>query len=154
MCTALAMTSCVPIAFIPIYYDDKCFIDGGIVDNFPLGEFLNDHKDISNIENEVLCFKIKSINEKKLITKDSNLLEYLFRLVSILRTLSIKNSESYSINNIINCNIKNNYLDKWNEALYEEELRKSLILDGKNDSDQFITEFKNSFNVSTDGLAS
>lgn len=154
LCTALAMTSCVPIAFIPIYYDDKCFIDGGIVDNFPLGEFLNDHKDISNIENEVLCFKIKSINEKKLITKDSNLLEYLFRLVSILRTLSIKNSESYSINNIINCNIKNNYLDKWNEALYEEELRKSLILDGKNDSDQFITEFKNSFNVSTDGLAS
>ena len=154
VCTALAMTSCVPIAFTPLYYDDKCLVDGGIVDNFPLGEFLNDHKDISNIQNEILCFKIKSNNEKNKITKDSNLLEYLFRLASTLRALSINKSESYSINNIINCNIKNNFLDKWNDALYDEELRKTLILDGIKDSDQFITEFKNSFKVSTDGLAS
>ena len=119
-----------------------------------MGEFLNDHKGIPNIENEILCFKIKSNNEKKIITKDSNLLEYLFAIVSSLRALSINKSESYFINNIINCNIKNNYIEKWNEALYEEELRKTLILDGKKDSDQFITEFKNSFKVSTDGLAS
>lgn len=154
LCTALAMTSCVPIAFKPIYYDDKCFIDGGIIDNFPLGEFLNDHIDISNIENEILCFKIKSNNEKKKITQDSNLLDYLFTLISSLRILSINKSESYSINNIVNCNIKNNYLDKWNQALFDEELRKLLILDGKNDSDQFITEFKNSVKVSVDGFAS
>ena len=154
LCTALAMTCCIPIAFRPIYYDNKCLIDGGIVDNFPLGEFLDDHKNIVNIENEILCFRIKSNNEKNIITKDSNLLDYLFILASTLRNLSINKSESYSIDNIINCNIKNNYLDKWNEALYDEELRRKLISDGKNDSDQFITEFKNSFKVSTDGLAS
>lgn len=154
LCTALAMTTCVPIAFMPVYFDNKCFIDGGIVDNFPLGEFLNDSKENINIEKETLCFKIKSNNDKKLITKDINLLEYLFTLVFTLRKFSLNKSESYEIKNIIECNIKNNFLEKWYEALYDEELRKNLIIDGKLDSDQFITEFKNSSNVSTDGLAS
>lgn len=154
LCTALAMTSCVPIAFAPLYYEDKCFIDGGIIDNFPLGEFLEDHKHISNIQDNLLCFKIKSNNEKNPITKDSNLLDYLFRLINTLRLSSISKSESYKIDNIVECNIKNNFLDKWNEALYDQELRNNLIQDGINDSNQFITEFKNSVNVSTDGLAS
>lgn len=154
LCTALAMTSCVPIAFAPIYYDDKCFIDGGIIDNFPLGEFLEDHKEIDNIEETIFCFKVKSDNEKKNITNESNVIDYLFRLVSTLRFSSISKSESYKTNNIIELNIKNNFLEKWNDALFDEELRISLIQDGINDSDQFITEFKNSFNVSTEGLAS
>ena len=83
-----------------------------------------------------------------------NLLDYLFRLINTLRLSSISKSESYKIDNIVECNIKNNFLDKWNEALYDQELRNNLIQDGINDSNQFITEFKNSVNVSTDGLAS
>lgn len=154
LCTALAMTSCVPIVFAPIYYEDKCLVDGGIIDNFPLGEFLEDHKNINDIEDTLLCFHIVSNNKKNIITKESNLLDYLFKLMSTLRTSSISKSESYNVDNIVKCYIKNNFVEKWNMALYDEDLRYNLIQDGINDSNQFITESKNSFSVSADGLAS
>lgn len=157
LCNALAMTSCVPFVFSPLYYEDKCLIDGGFINNFPLNEFLEENKDIDNIDNidnHLLCFKIKSNNEKISITKNSNIIDYLFSLINGLRLMNSNISNSYKVKNIIELNIKNNYLEKWNEALFNRELRENLIKDGINDSDQFITEFKNSFNVCTEGFAS
>ena len=79
---------------------------------------------------------------------------YIYVDINILRYLYLSENETYEATNIVELNIKNNFLEKWNDALFDEELRISLIQDGINDSDQFITEFKNSVNVSTDGLAS
>ena len=152
--TALAMTTCVPIIFSPIYYEDKCLIDGGIIDNFPLGEFLEDHKNINNIQDTLLCFNIISNNKKNILQKESNFLDYIFKLFSTLRISSTCISDSYHVDNIIKCTIKNNFINKWNTALHDENLRYTLIQDGINDSNQFITESKNSFNVSDVGLAS
>jgi NTE family protein len=67
--TLIRMSTAVPIIFKPIIYNNKMFIDGGIIDNYPihlfnddmdrtLGIYLKDkceyHKDINNIETFML----------------------------------------------------------------------------------------------------
>ena len=36
---ALQMTMCFPIMFQPICYGDDCYVDGGLLNNFPLNDF-------------------------------------------------------------------------------------------------------------------
>lgn len=36
---ALRMSSCIPILFCPIFYDDKYYIDGACIDNFPIKKY-------------------------------------------------------------------------------------------------------------------
>ena len=47
--TAVLMTSAIPIIFSPVCIDGKCFIDGGIVNNYPLNYCLKDHPEIDDI---------------------------------------------------------------------------------------------------------
>ena len=66
--TALRMSSAVPMYFTPVCYQDSLYIDGGVIDNYPIslfkdrldeviGVFLNynvdllEHKNINNLEN-------------------------------------------------------------------------------------------------------
>ena len=63
LCKALYMSSCIPLIFKPVLDGSNCYIDGGLIDNFPLGELLNDYKNNKNIENEILAIKI--ITKKK-----------------------------------------------------------------------------------------
>ena len=40
---ALTMSSSLPGIFIPTIKDNKCYIDGGVIDNYPLNYCLRDH---------------------------------------------------------------------------------------------------------------
>lgn len=148
---ALYMSSSIPFVFKPVIDNNKCYIDGGLIDNFPLGELLNDNKDNKNIENEILAIKViqKDIINTPL-TNESNIINYIQLIISSLRLLSSKESEEFTIKNMIICKINNSIfnIETWNNLFNNENFRNELVLDGINESNQFITEFKNSFNVS------
>tara|TARA_Y100001980_G_scaffold43573_1_gene22001 strand:- start:432 stop:1346 length:915 start_codon:yes stop_codon:yes gene_type:complete len=151
LCKALYMSACVPLIFKPVIDNNNCYIDGGFIDNFPLGELLNDNRDNKNIENEILAIKV--IQKEKIntpLTNDSNIINYIQLLISSLRLLSQKESEEFLIKNMIICKIDNSIfnINTLSELFNNENFRNQLVLDGINESDQFITEFKNSFNVS------
>ena len=55
------MSSAFPLMFIPICIDNNCYIDGGLLNNFPLNECLDLNKD----ENEILAIKISSNNKNR-----------------------------------------------------------------------------------------
>ena len=40
--TAIRMTTCVPLVFVPIFYNSKCYVDGGCIDNYPIHLFRNE----------------------------------------------------------------------------------------------------------------
>ena len=70
------MSSTFPILFKPIIEDDKCFIDGGLLNNFPINDCLE-----NNEESEILGFDIKFPGEENKITADSTIINYLIVLL-------------------------------------------------------------------------
>jgi len=100
--TALQMTSAIPILIAPVCHENKCFMDGAVVSNYPLNYCLE------MVENpdEILGFK-NDYGEKKesqKINEDSTILDYimsfLYKLVFQLNTedkqSQIKNEVLYS----------------------------------------------------------
>ena len=78
---ALIMSSALPGIFMPVIKDNKCYLDGGVMCNYPLNECLRDH----NNKDEVLAIKIsygKEIDSFKNIqvTTETSLLEYIISL--------------------------------------------------------------------------
>ena len=64
---ALRISTAIPLLFKPILFDNKLWIDGGIIDNYPisqvnintcLGIYITEHKSftkINNMEDYLLC---------------------------------------------------------------------------------------------------
>jgi len=86
--TAIQMTSAIPIIVSPVCFDEKCFIDGAVVSNYPLNYCL---QKVENKE-EILGFKNKYDEKPQgaVINDDSTLLDYiiifLYKLIFQLNT--------------------------------------------------------------------
>ena len=85
--TALHMTSTLPILMAPYFIGDKCYIDGGIINNYPLKHAISGGK----LEDEILGFKNSygPICENP-ITEESTILELIISfLFKTIRNLGI-----------------------------------------------------------------
>jgi NTE family protein len=71
---AIKMSSCVPVLFQPIVRDGCCYIDGGIIVNYPLRECL---EDTQCSPDEVLGLCNRWSNPNEIIKEHSSLLEYM-----------------------------------------------------------------------------
>lgn len=73
---AIYKSSSVPGIFIPIMEDDKCYIDGGLLNYFPTNDALN------NADNEtILGLCSKRIPKHSLITPKSNMFDFFITLL-------------------------------------------------------------------------
>jgi NTE family protein len=90
--TAVRMSSCFPIYFIPINYENNIYVDGGCLDNYPINLF----KD--NLHETIGVFLKDIYVEKNLI---NNTEEFLLNLIQCLSkgmsNNSINGYEKYSI---------------------------------------------------------
>lgn len=133
---AMRMTSSFPLLISPLCKDDNFYIDGGIIQNYPLNECIEKNKLHDNTD---LILGIKNVkhNTKNSLNKESSLIDYLLGLVKyVTRKLSTSdeqikikneiemNSDGLSFESIINC-IK--YKDK----------RIQLVEDGYESTDKF-----------------
>jgi NTE family protein len=96
---AVYCSSCLPILFSPVLIEDKCYIDGGIVLNYPLKLC------IENIGEEGDNDTIFGINMKPTkcinnITSESTMYDYLFILLNKIFSKA-SNSNQYTIKNEI-----------------------------------------------------
>ena len=69
---ALYMTCALPFLFQPYIYEDKCYIDGGLLNSYPLYNCVERTDDI----NEILGIRFNSTRKVKQITDDNNIFEY------------------------------------------------------------------------------
>ena len=94
------MTSCLPGFITPVCIDNKCFIDGGLFCNYPLNYCIEDQ----NCNNDSIL-GIQNIwsqdnDSKTYINNDSNIFDYVTKIVkcvvkkcdSSLHQTSIKNN--------------------------------------------------------------
>ena len=110
---AIKLSSSIPIIFDKCVYDKCIYIDGGLVDNFPIewtdnyinsSQYIDKNIDkmISTWDNILSTNKILGINIRY-DEKDyemNNLINYLIAILSISHKINKKKSKEYSSNNV------------------------------------------------------
>ena len=120
---AAAMSAAIPIIFSPIYDNSGCYIDGGLLNNFPLDDCINETE---NIE-EILAIRILSNYTNDYMTSETILPSYLYNLIEGMRKLISTENSQHLIPNIITCNLETNSFSNWMDALASGEKRKEII---------------------------
>ena len=129
---------------MPTIIDNKCYIDGGVMCNYPLNLCLN----TNNNKDEILGIKFLHDEENGVfknmeITTETSLLEYVvcstINSMNFIRdTVKIEN-----IDNTVNCYILENplRLDFIQEVIKNKEKRRELIEMGEEDALPFISKY-------------
>ena len=148
---ALHMTSSFPVFLSPVLIENKCYIDGGIICNYPLNKCIEANGNVDEILgfNNDYSSKTESDNKKEKsdnITEDSSLIDFLLGLfIKIIRSMET-DTKQQKIKNEIICKAENISVDVMKKCLYSHEVRQQLLDSGINASKEFlqkIEELKN-----------
>ena len=138
--TAIQMTCALPILITPVCMDNKCYIDGGMVCNYPLNYCINTGK---NTE-EILGFKNKYSDDNNCVTTDSTLLDFLlsflFKAVFSLSTDHIQPSVKYEVT----CNAEYLNINVLRTAISSVDVRKNIFNTGIECASSFLSKLENS----------
>ena len=141
---ALHMTGSFPVFLSPVIIDNKCYIDGGIICNYPLdkciaangnvGEILGFNNDYSSESSE--------IQNGKSITEDSSLIDFLLGLfIKIIRSMET-DTRQQKIKNEIMYKADHISVDVMKNCLYSHEVRQQLLDSGINASKEFLKKIE------------
>lgn len=145
---AMYMSMSVPLVLKPLFFDNDCYIDGGILANVPLKNCLDETK--CN-KNEVIVFKYDRKMLRSEINEKSGIWSYLIELFSNFSNNLILLSEKYNLENIqdilifeASCQERPNItgLKYWLEVLNRSDERELLIKSGENYIKDFINTEK------------
>jgi predicted acylesterase/phospholipase RssA len=139
--TALQMTCAVPILVTPICTEDKCYIDGGIICNYPLKYCIDSNKKIE----EILGFKNKYDDyNKNRINSSSTLLEFIMNfLFKLIHSFSSNNTSQTSITYEVIADTDFLSISTLKSALYSIEIREKLYKTGSETATKFISNLEN-----------
>ena len=133
---AVYMSATFPFVFKPIYYNDSYYIDGGVENDYPIDECLNECKN-----EETLGINIKYpenyVNELKMDISN-NAIDYCIKMIRKLIEVNKKINKNKNVlnNEII---IEMNSIDSLFD-LSKKETRRNLIEMGKNSIDDYISK--------------
>lgn len=140
---ALTMSSALPGIFMPIIIDDCCYVDGGVMCNYPLNQCLRDHTNKDEILGIKSSYDTETDSYKNVnVTQDTSLLEYVICLtinaMNFIRdTVKIENIE-----NTVRCYVTDNplTLDFIQESISNQELRREWVKQGGEDAILFLNK--------------
>jgi predicted acylesterase/phospholipase RssA len=134
--TAIHMSSAIPYIIQPVFYQDKCCIDGGAMSNFPINFCLEDTK--CN-RNEVLGIKSTSIYNNPKVDANSNLFDVTYTfLYHSINAVRLKPNED--IDYLMNIPSNGIEISALRETIISKEAREKLFDDGNKICDEFILE--------------
>jgi len=141
---ALTMSSSLPGIFMPTIIDKCCYIDGGVMCNYPLNQCLRDNTNKDEILGIKFSYKDTDNFSNVEITPESSLLEYVI-CISLNAMNYIRDSiKIESIENTVRCNITDNplTLESIQESIRNQELRRKWIKMGEDDALEFLLNNK------------
>jgi predicted acylesterase/phospholipase RssA len=138
---ALTMSCGLPGLFMPICIDGGCYIDGGVMWNYPINYCLHDHPN----ENEILginrCNNDDVINNGNIvINEDSSLLDFIVGFsVNAMNYISTSVKKNRVKNEVL-CysDGKELTLDVIRESVNNSDMRKEWILKGNQFAQNFL----------------
>tara|TARA_B110000037_G_C17120174_1_gene505456 strand:- start:1888 stop:2790 length:903 start_codon:yes stop_codon:yes gene_type:complete len=136
---ALNMSSAVPILFKPIIDEDKCYVDGSLLDNYPIDECISsqkcEHDEILGIKN------VWTSNDEAVIHNDMNILQYLqSSLGQLINHIQLRHTSILTpIQYELKCLCDKDLADysKWFEYMTDGTKMKELIDEGKKYAELF-----------------
>ena len=140
---ALTMSSALPGIFMPTIIEDKCFVDGGVMCNYPLNQCLRDNTNKDEILGIRSSFNKDTDHFTNVeVTTESSLLDYIMCLtinsMNFIRdTVKIEN-----IDNTVRCYITDNPLtiDFIQEFIINQESRRQWMKQGEEDANQLLKD--------------
>ena len=125
----IAMTAAYPFIFTPVNLNDDYYIDGGILNVFPLNDCLNDS---GCHDNEVLAIRNIHNRDNNKINDNSSMIDLLIILLKKMQYNICTQDEQKKIQNTVYCDSNNLHnFEKWIDVLYSEESRIDLINEGE-----------------------
>jgi len=134
--TAIHISCSFPILFVPVIIDDKCYIDGGTMSNYPLKYCIESGKNLD----EILGFKNKYSETKNNITDESTLIDFL---TSFLYKAIFCLSTDYTqpeIQNEVTCRISHFDFTNFTKSINSSEARKLLFDNGVESGKMFLSK--------------
>ena len=123
---AIQMTCGLPVLVIPVCIDDKCYIDGGMICNYPLNHCIESGKN----NDEILGFKNKYDKDDSRIHSESTLLDFIMSLLfKVIYSLSNENTQPIIKYEVV-CNTSLMTIDILRKSLNNIEARNDLLNNG------------------------
>lgn len=140
---AITMSSALPGLVMPTIMNNACYMDGGIMCNFPIDKCLRDHDNKDEILAVTSTFEMNIDSmENAIVSEDSSLLEYIiaFFVNTINYLYKFNNTKKEMIKNTIMCAFDQNplNLELFKTLIHSKEKRKELIERGEMDAIQFL----------------
>jgi len=134
------MSCAIPMIIAPVCFDNKCFVDGGVISNYPIKYCMDNEKNLDEI------FGIQNIYEKKennIVNDESTMLDYVVHFISRL----VKNANSRTVyTDKIPYELKYDAslmsLDNMKETLYSSDARKHLLEKGLKAAEDFLSKLE------------
>ena len=134
------------IIFEPIYHDDGCFVDGGLLNNYPLSECIKDLGELYD-EDELLGIKSNSPIKEYKITNEMSLHEYIYNLIKKMQSCININEKQKQTKYTIYCTDERNMPSKWHTAIFDKKIRQEMISGGKECAEKFLKELEDTREV-------
>lgn len=135
--TALEMSSAVPVLFKPVIIEDKCYIDGGLIDNYPINECLNNEKCKCD---QILGISNKWTHDNIIIEDNMNLFQYLQASLEQIVKYVQRSDKAVNIRYEVKCLCDKNLgeYSNWIQYMKDSSKRKELIENGIKYADLFL----------------
>ena len=136
--TAIHMTSALPIIITPVCIEDKCYVDGGVICNYPLNYCLNtfpERTEILGVRN-----KYELSEENNIVDHKSTILEYMIRFINKFVSNADTENKQSVISNEISYKTVPIGLEYMKSALCSVDVRKQLLNDGIRVATEFLAK--------------
>jgi predicted acylesterase/phospholipase RssA len=134
---ALCMTTAFPFLFKPICDEGGCYIDGGLLNIYPLNDCIQQQNCID--KEEILAFKnIWSLDDQKIMA-ESSVVDFFMVLMRKMQKHIDTESAQEDIKNTVRCWVEGlEGVGSWVTALSTEERRSGLIEQGVGEGEKFL----------------
>ena len=133
---ALRMTMAVPIIFQPVFEGEGCYIDGGLLNNFPLNDCI---AQTQCDPDEILAFRNIWNVQKQVISENSSMLDFFLILLKKTQASFDSVPQQADIKNIVRCFVDDiGSFETWLTALSQEDMRRKLVEKGREQAEAFL----------------
>ena len=133
---ALQMSMAFPIIIQPVCNGEGCYIDGGLLNNYPLNDCLLQTK---CEKDEILAFKNIWSDQKYNIHENSNIVDFLMVIIKKMQMYIDTEDQQEEVKNTVRCLVEDlEDFSKWSEALSDETMRAKLIEKGQKQAELFL----------------
>ncbi len=128
---ALYFSCCVPVLFRPEHYNGIIYLDGGILNNYPLDICIENGADPDEI------IGVQLLGEKKTSIRTDSLIEFLFSLLNIIVRKILQLQCKSTIKNNIIIQKPALSISALYDAINKQSIREELLEEGSNIAKEF-----------------